>query len=64
MDFLHKFEAPTFPPVHGRAAYNFEAAATSLIEDGAGDEPFRCLRVNVDKEAWSCLCEEGKCRTS
>ena len=38
-DFLHKFEAPAFPPVHGRTGCGFEAAATSFIEDGASDEP-------------------------
>ena len=64
MDFLHKFEAPAFPSVHGGTVYNSEAAATSCVEDGAGDEPFRCLRVNVAKDAWSCLCEEGESRTS
>ena len=50
-DFLHKLEAPTFPPVHGKTAYNFEAVATNLFEDGAGDEPFKYLRASVDKDA-------------
>jgi hypothetical protein len=63
-DFLHRFEAPTFPPVHGRTAYNFEAVVTSLFEDGAGDEPFKCLRVSADRDVWSCLCEDGKSETS
>jgi len=45
--FLHKSEAPTFPPVHGGTAYSFEEAATSFIEDGVGDRPFRCMSVST-----------------
>jgi len=47
MGFLHKSQAPTFPPVHGGTAYNFEEAATSFIEGGAGGAPFRCMRVST-----------------
>ena len=50
--------------MYGRTAYNFEAAVTSLFEDGAGDEPFRCLRASAEREVWSCLCDEGKSETS
>jgi len=50
-DFLHRFEASAFPPVHGRTGYGFEAAATSFIEDGASDQSFGCLR-SEQKEAF------------
>ena len=63
-DFLQRFEAPTFPPVHGRTAYNLEAAVTSFPEDGAGDEPFKYLRASAERDVWSCLCDEGKSRTN
>ena len=32
-------------------AYNFEEGVTSFIEDGAGDELLRCLRVSADRDA-------------
>jgi len=50
-DFLHKFEAPAFPPraVHGRTGDSFEAAATNFIEDGASGESFGCLRVRAER---------------
>jgi len=69
MDFLHKFEAPTFPPVHGRTGYSFEAAATSFIEDGATrDKPFGCLGVSAEEgvyvsERWVGPVEKGSLNT-
>ena len=34
---------------HGRTGYSFEAAATSFIEDGAGNESFGCSGVGAER---------------